>query len=94
MAAENGFSAEVAAAEYLAATDPISGETSQVDFAPSRLGLLNVIDVRMLSSGFAGAGPSFDFASAIEPGPGALLDLRVRDAALELVEELSSCPLG
>jgi len=92
---ENDFIDAVAAAEYTAALDPVSGETSQVDFAPSQLGLLNVIDVRMLSAGFVQAGPSFDFVEAIVPGDGMLLDLRVRDAALQLVEEVGSgsCPI-
>lgn len=95
LATESNFTDVLAATEYTAATDPVTGETGQVDFAPSRLGLLNVIDIRMLSSGFSGAGPAFDFATAIEPGAGAFLDLRVRDAALGLVKESQSgtCPL-
>ncbi|TCD69138.1 hypothetical protein EIP91_008614 [Steccherinum ochraceum] len=96
LAVENGITVEVADAEYAAATDPITGEVSQVDFTPSRLGLFNVIDIRMLSSGFTGAGSEFDFVSASEEGLGMLLDLRIRDAALALVKEVQSgsCPLG
>lgn len=96
IARDNGISHTLAEEEYTSATDPVSGEINQVDFEASRLGLLNVIDIRMLVDGFAQAGPSFDFVQAIEPGPGLLLDFRVRDAALKLVKEVknSSCPLG
>lgn len=95
IAAESQLSLTVAAAEYAAATNGTSGETAQVDFQPSQLGILNVIDVRMLSNGFTGAGPTFDLADAIVPGDGKLLDLRVRDAAVKLVKELprGSCRL-
>ncbi|TCD69155.1 hypothetical protein EIP91_008632 [Steccherinum ochraceum] len=95
IAKDNAISRELAEQEYASATNPVSGETSQVDFDASRLGLLNVIDIRMLVDGFTGAGPSFDFVDAIQPGPGLLLDLRIRDAALKLVKEVKSgsCPL-
>ncbi|KAH8075850.1 hypothetical protein BXZ70DRAFT_711752 [Cristinia sonorae] len=95
IATDNGFSDTVAEAAYLSATNSVSGETAQVDFEPSRLGILNVVDVRMLSGGFAQAGLAFDFADALVPGDGLLLDLRVRDVALGLVQDLESgeCPL-
>ncbi|KAH8075861.1 hypothetical protein BXZ70DRAFT_1054419, partial [Cristinia sonorae] len=90
IAKDNGISHALAEQEYVSATNPVSGETGQVDFDTSRLGLLNVIDIRMLAGGFAQVGKEFDFVSAIEPGPGLLLDLRVRDAALKLVKEARS----
>ena len=76
--------------EYASATNAVSGETAQTDFDVSVLGLLNVIDIRMLANGFTGIGQSFNFTQAIQPGPGSLLDLRVRDAALDLVKEVKS----
>ena len=39
-------STQVAEAEYVAATNPLTGETSQRMFEVNRQGLLNVIDVR------------------------------------------------
>ncbi|TFY73688.1 hypothetical protein EWM64_g10324 [Hericium alpestre] len=96
IAAELGVPPAQAAAEYASATDPVSGEVSQTDFEVGRQALLNVISVRMLSAGFSGAGPSFDFADAIVPGDGALIDYRVRDAALGILKTKSSadgCPL-
>jgi len=96
IAKENQMSHTLAEAEYVAATNPVSGEISQVNFEPSSLGLLNVIDVRMLMDGFTQVDPSFDFVEAIQPGPGLLLDLRVRDAALGVVKEIKSgsCPIA
>lgn len=95
IARDNDISNELAAQEYASATNAVSGETAQTDFDVNKLGLLNVIDIRMLANGFTGTGSSFNFTQAIQPGPGMLLDLRVRDAALELVQEVKSgrCPL-
>ena len=90
IARDNGISHALAESEYASALNPVSGETSQVNFQASQLGLLNVIDIRMLVDGFAQAGPSFDFVEAIEPGPGLLLDFRIRDAALKLVKARKS----
>ena len=76
----------VATAEYVAATDPLTGETSSPgrNFNVNRQGLLNVIDVRGQFNGFTGAGPTFNFASAIEPGTGKLIDYCVRDQAVAI----------
>ena len=76
-----------AVAEYVAATDPLTGETSSPhdSFNVNRQGLLNVIDVRSQFNGFAGAGPKFDFASAIQPGVGKFIDYSVRDQAVAMV---------
>ena len=77
----------LAATEYTAAIDPLTGETSSPggDFTVSRQGLLNVIDVRDQFGGFAGAGPSFDFAAAIKPGMGKLIDYSIRDQSEGLI---------
>ena len=75
----------VATAEYAAATDPLTGETSPgKNFNVNRQGLLNVIDVRGQFNGFTGAGPTFNFATAIEPGTGKLIDYSVRDQAVAI----------
>lgn len=66
-----------AARELAAATDSVTGETAQVNFEVSGVGLWNVIGIRDRFGGFAGAGPGFDFVQAL-PG---LIDYRVRDAA-------------
>lgn len=73
----------VAQAEYAAATAPDTGETiSNSTFAVNRQGLLNVIDVRDQFGGFAGVPADFDFADAIVPGTGKLIDDSVRLSAL------------
>ncbi|KAK9774908.1 hypothetical protein SCAR479_08463 [Seiridium cardinale] len=76
----------VAEAEYIAATDPISGESisAAAGFNVSRQGLLNVIDVRGQFGGFATVsnGEGFNFVDAIEPGVGKMIDYRVRDEAI------------
>ncbi|KAK8043243.1 hypothetical protein PG994_013726 [Apiospora phragmitis] len=53
------------------------GETAQVDFEVSGVGLWNVIRIRDRFGGYAGAGPGFD---SVETLPG-LINYRVRDAA-------------
>jgi len=78
-------STAVATQEYAAATNPETGETATMQdgiFNVSRQGLLNVIDMRQLVGGFAGAGTEFDFVDAIVPGPGNFIDYTIRDAAL------------
>ncbi|KAA1467258.1 hypothetical protein DENSPDRAFT_792409 [Dentipellis sp. KUC8613] len=97
IAAELGLPQDLAALEYASAINPVSGEISQANFTVNRQGLLNVITTRMLSGGFAGAGPGFDFADAIVPGDGKLIDYRVRDAAVEILkprESGSPCNVG
>ncbi|KAL8693515.1 MAG: hypothetical protein Q9218_001672 [Villophora microphyllina] len=67
----------VAIAEYAAATDVETGEKALMQggvFHVSGQGLLNVIDVRSQFGGFSGAPAGFDFADAIVPGQGKLID--------------------
>jgi hypothetical protein len=83
IAKQLNISAAVAADEYAAATNPVSGESGSaaVKFNVSRQGLLNVIDVRGQFGGFAAIadGEGFDFVQAIEPGVGKMIDYSVRD---------------
>jgi hypothetical protein len=91
--AQLGVSAATAASEYAAATDPLTGEVGPpAAFNVSRQGLLNVIDVRGQFGGFAGAGDGFDFADAIVPGAGKLIDYQLRDEAVAVESSFSpSC---
>ena len=85
IAAQLGIDTGVAAAEYAAATDAETGETATMQdgiFDVSRQGLLNVIDVRAQFGGFTGTPAGFDFADAIVPGPGKLIDYSLRDQAV------------
>lgn len=95
IAADLNMSLPLAQEQYITATTPGTGETSSDDFEVSRLALLNGIDLRaQVADGFAGAGPDFDFADAIIPGPGKIIDDRVRDAALAILTPGPSvCPL-
>ncbi|KAK8033955.1 hypothetical protein PG991_003353 [Apiospora marii] len=78
IAAELGIEDEATAAlELAAATDAVTGETAQVDFQVSGVGLWNVIGIRDRFGGFTAAGPGFDFVEALPD----LIDYRVRDAA-------------
>ncbi|MCJ1286022.1 hypothetical protein MMC26_005364 [Xylographa opegraphella] len=86
IAAQLNVSTAVAQAEYAEATDPLTGETSQRMFEVNRQGLLNVIDVRGQFGGFANL-TAFDFAAAIVPGPGQLIDYSVRDAVVNVTSK-------
>ena len=46
-------------------------------------GLLNVIDLRGQFGGFTGVPTGFDFADAIIPRPGKLIDYKLRDQAIK-----------
>ncbi|EJD43195.1 hypothetical protein AURDEDRAFT_89067 [Auricularia subglabra TFB-10046 SS5] len=89
IAAELGLPADsdVVSAELAALTDPATGETAQTDFEVNPLALFNVIDVRTLQNGFAGAGERFDFVDAITPGAGKLIDYRLRDIAKTMLTD-------
>ena len=90
IASQLNVSSDMASMEYMAATDPDTGETATMQggiFNVSRQGLLNVIDIRQLAAGFAGAGPTFDFADAIVPSPSNFIDYTIRDAALDMVSK-------
>ena len=91
IAKQLNVSITVATSAYQSATNPMNGETYPRDvFAVNRQGLLNVIDVRNQFGGFNKSLQSFDFADAILPGPGKLIDYSV------LIEALNSliryCP--
>lgn len=82
----------LAQAEYKAATDPLTGETSSPGgkFTVSTQGLMNVINVRKQFGGFASVPAGFDYAAAIQPGPGKLIDYSVRDAVVKAVSEIDT----
>lgn len=86
------ISRSLAQAEYTAATDPLTGETSSPggDFTVSAQGLMNVIDVRKQFGGFANVPAGFDYAAAIEPGTGKLIDYSIRDAVVKAVDDLNT----
>lgn len=91
IATQLNITTDIAAAEYAAATDAQTGETTVMQggkFDVSRQGLLNVIDVRAQFGGFAGAGSGFDFADAIVPGEGKLIDYSIRDKAVAAVTDV------
>lgn len=83
LAKQYNVTSDIAIAEYEAATDPATGESSfaQTNLAVSRQGLLNVIDVRGQFGGFAAInnGAGFDFNAAIQPGSGKMIDYTIRD---------------
>ena len=86
ISAQLNVSTTVATAEYAAATDPETGEVALMQggvFNVSREGLLNVIDVRTQFGGFTGVPAGFNFAGAIIPGPGKLIDYTLRDLAVK-----------
>lgn len=86
ISAQLNVSTAVATAEYAAATDPETGEVALMQagvFNVSRQGLLNVIDVRAQFGGFTGVPAGFNFADAIIPGPGKLIDYSLRDQAVK-----------
>ena len=93
IARQLNISMDVAALEYEAATNPVSGEVSPgSNFTVDRQGLLNVIDVRSQFGGFSGVPAGFDYAEAIVPGPGKLVDYSMRDAAIALAESSNFQP--
>lgn len=75
--------------EYLGATNPDTGETSAAqngDFSFKHQDVLNVIQTRSLSAGWAANMlRGFSFADAIVPRAGGVLDYSIRDAALLLL---------
>lgn len=86
IAAQLNISTAVASAEYTAAVEPATGEIATMQdgkFDVNRQGLLNVIDLRAQFGGFTGVPTGFDYADAIVPGPGNLIDYALRDQAVE-----------
>lgn len=75
---------QVAELEYVAATDPVTGETVSQggNFTINQQGLLNVLDLRMQFDGFEDLPTSTDFVDHFTPGPGKFIDYSIRDAAV------------
>lgn len=87
IAAQLDVSTAIAQLEYATTTDVLTGETApgqDGNFTVSRIGLLNVIDVRNQFGGFGNLSAGFNFETAILPGSGKLIDYSVRDAAVEM----------
>jgi len=84
IAAQLNVSTAVATSAYNSALNPLTGETSSPggNFTVSRQGLLNVIDVRSQFGGFAKVPAGFNYAQAILPGTGKLIDYSLLDEAI------------
>jgi len=85
LAKQYNISTALAEAEYVAATNPLSGETATGqlgNFTVDKIGLLNVVDVRNQYAGFGSVAKGFDFVEAIVPGTGKLIDYSILEAAL------------
>lgn len=85
LARQYNISTALAEAEYVAATNPLSGETATGqlgNFTVDRIGTLNVIDVRNQYAGFGSVPKGFNFVDAITPGVGKLIDYSILEAAL------------
>lgn len=83
--AQLGVGMKVAAEQVAATTNVLTGETAEVlykNFSVSRIGLLNVIDLRSQFGGF-NVPSGFGFADAIVPGAGKLVDYSVLEKALK-----------
>ena len=84
IAAQLNVTEAVAATEYASATNPVSGEVSPGhNFTVSQKGILTDARIRRKFGGFTGEPANFNFAAALEPGPGKLIQYSVRDAAVE-----------
>ena len=85
IASQINVTASTATLELQAATNNVSGETSNPggNFTVSTPGVLNVISVRKEFGGFADVPANFDFNAAITPGTGKLIDYSIRDAAVK-----------
>ncbi|KAL7956604.1 hypothetical protein V8C34DRAFT_326073 [Trichoderma compactum] len=78
-----GVSQAVATQEYASATNLLSGEVSPPlnNFTVNPTGILNDVDIRKQFGGFSGP-DTFNFAAALVPGVGKLIDYSVRNAAV------------
>lgn len=87
IAKQLNVSTQAATSAYESAINPLTGETSSPggNFTLNRQGLLNVIDVRSQFGGFNKTPATFDYADAILPGPGKLIDYTLRNEALQSV---------
>jgi hypothetical protein len=84
IAAQLGVSKAVASSEYATVIDPLTGEVSGGNFTVNPTGIMNDVLVREGFGGFGGVPAGFDFAAALVPGTGQLIDYSVRDAAVAL----------
>lgn len=77
-------STAAATSAYNSAINPLTGETSSPggNLIVNRQRLLNVTDVQSQFGGFAQVPAGFNFAEAILPGQGKLIDYSVRNEAL------------
>ncbi|POS81603.1 hypothetical protein DHEL01_v200041 [Diaporthe helianthi] len=79
-----GVGLDVARKEYASVTNRVSGEVSPGgDFTFNKQGLLNDVMVRSTFGGFSSLPAAFDFAQALWPGKGKLIDYSIRDAAVD-----------
>jgi hypothetical protein len=84
IAAQLGVSHDVAADEYASVINKVSGEVSPGnDFTVNPEAIMNDVLVRKRFGGFGGVSSAFDFAAALLPGRGQLIDYSVRDAAVK-----------
>ena len=88
IAAQLSVSHDVAADEYVSATNKVSGEVSLGgNFTVDPLAIMNDVLVREMFGGFGGVPPTFDFTAALLPGNGKLIDYSVRDAAVKCLDD-------
>ncbi|QYS99921.1 NMT1 domain-containing protein [Trichoderma simmonsii] len=79
-----GVSQAVATQEYASATNLLSGEVSPPlnDFTVNPTGIMNDVDIRKQFGGFS-VPATFNFAKALVPGVGKLIDYSIKNAAVE-----------
>lgn len=95
IASELGVTADVAALEYASATNTVSGEISPGgNFTVNQEGIMNDVQVRREFGGFGNVPAGFDFAEALVPGAGKLIDYSVRDAAVEFFNSNGTVLVG
>jgi hypothetical protein len=84
IAAELGVSQTIADSEYASVLNALTGEVSPSmnNFTINQVGIWNDIQIRQEFGGFASVPSNFNFAAALIPGTGQLIDYSVRDAAV------------
>ncbi|KAL9114886.1 MAG: hypothetical protein Q9227_001129 [Pyrenula ochraceoflavens] len=88
IASQINVSSAIAQAEYTAATDPTTGETTSMQggvFNVSTQGLINVINVRNNAGGLD-EDVNTVTTEATTPGPGQLIDYSLRDEAVAMLD--------
>lgn len=92
IATQVGITTDVATLEYASVIDTLTGEVSPGNnFTVNQEGIMNDVEVRQSYGGFASVPTGFDFAAALVPGPGKLIDYTIRDAAVALYQSQHSC---